>query len=363
MNRINVIIILIVFSWPLLGQATNLTAQLRLTKTSFIDNQGQLIQSGIVQGYVQLNGIGEQLVWAALKLPEGLIQGQVFQTAEQNWLLDVSLTPLQLTLLEKSLKSSARFYILAVNGEYQALVNAPYEVTFDWSLILTALKTDPINTIEHLQQRVNRFVENGVIQSSEQLNDRTTKAIVFTLRRQLFEYYQTAGQLAIRLRYPLPRLSKPTKTLIHSPVYLEQARLFPVEVIQQSAQEWTDDGYRIQTIRFYTAIDLKQLGIRAIALQTEMIDNKGYRQPGKVLIIRKHYKLYKQTFTMTDDFKQYRLVYWGKVFLENGAVVNWPQTQPMTFSVPIDTEELSHLVSPLLSESGFSEFKDFQDKL
>ena len=332
---------------PLLSQATNLTAELRLTKTSFIDNQGELIQGGLVQGHVQLNGVDEQLVWAALKLPDGMIPGQVFQTAEQAWRLEVSLTPPQLTLLEKSVQSSARFYLLAVRGEYQALINAPYEVTFDWSRIVSALKTEPINTIEQLQQRVTDLVENGSISSSEPLSDRA--AIVFTLRRQLFEYYQMAGQLAIRLRYPLSDFSKPTKTLIHSPVYLEQARLFSVSV-NPAVQEWTDDGYRIQTIRFYSAIDLKQFGIRAIALQTEMIDGNGYRQPGQVLIIKKPYRLYQQTFTMTDDFKHYRFVYWGQVFLENGTVLNFPKTSPLTLSVPIDTEELSQLVSPLLEE-------------
>lgn len=336
------------FSWASLGQANNLSAELHLTKTSFIDNQGQLIQGGIVQGPVQLNGVDQQFVWAALKLPDGMISGQVFQTAEQAWMLNVSLTPSQLTLLEKSLQSSARFYLMAVIGEYQSLVNAPYEVSFDGSQIVSALTVKPVNTIEQLQQRVSGFIENGIIQSSEPLND--SSAVVFMLRRQLFEYYQAAGQLAIRLRYPLSDFSKSVKTLIHSPVYQEQARLFSVQVSPPAVQEWTDDGYRIQTIRFYTAIDLKQLGIRAIALQTEMIDGNGYRQPGQVLIIKKPYRLYQQTFTMTDDFKQYRVVYWGQVLLENGVVVNWPKTRPMTFSVPIDTEELSQLVSPLLEE-------------
>jgi uncharacterized protein YdhG (YjbR/CyaY superfamily) len=308
------------------------SAQLRLIKTSFIDNQGQLVQGGIVQGTVPLN---KPLVWAALKLPTGLIRGHVFQTAEQTWVLDVPLTPQQFALFEQSLKS--HFYVLAVSGDYQTLETAPFEVTFS-PTILATLKT--VNTIDQLQQSVTELMAQGAIQT---LTDMAKKAIVFALRRQFFEYYQTEG--AIRLRYKAPRLFKQTKTLIHSPVYVEQVHLFPVEVVQQSTQEWTNDGYRIQTIRFFIAVDL----VKAIALQSEMVDSKGYRQASQVVIIQEPYKLYTQKFTLFDDFKQYRLFYWGKIFLKDGSVVALPKTR-RHFSVPVHTQELSHIVSTLLEK-------------
>ncbi|OAD19167.1 hypothetical protein THIOM_005214 [Candidatus Thiomargarita nelsonii] len=311
------------------------SAQLRLIKTSFIDNQGQLVQGGIVQGTVPLN---KPLVWAALKLPTGLIRGHVFQTAEQTWHLDVPLTPQQFALFEQSLKS--HFYVLAVSGDYQTLEAAPFEVTFS-PTILATLKT--VNTIEQLQQSVTELMAQGAIQTFVPLTDMA--AIVFTLRRQFFEYYQTEG--AIRLRYKAPRLFKQTKTLIHSPVYVEQVHLFPVEVVQQSTQEWTNDGYRIQTVRFFIAVDL----VKAIALQSEMVDSKGYRQASQVVIIQEPYKLYTQKFTLFEDFKQYRLFYWGKIFLKDGSVVALPKTR-IHFSVPVHTQELSHILEKINDEQN-----------
>ncbi|KHD05309.1 hypothetical protein PN36_25025 [Candidatus Thiomargarita nelsonii] len=349
MNKINAIVILIMLSCPLWGQASNITAQLELIKSSFIDNQGQLVQGGIVKGHIQLNHVSEQLVWATLKLPVGFIPGYVFQTGE-TWMLEVPLTPQQITLFDNFFKDE-QFYILAVKGEYHTLENSPYEVIFNWSKILAHLKSNKINTIDQLQQSVNHLVTSGAIQSSQTLNNMAKKAIIFTLRRQLFDYYQTEGQLAIRLRYPIPPPSKPIKTLIHSPVYTEQARLFRVDIKSQSSQESAYNAYRIQTVQFYTVIDLKHLGIRAIALQSEMIDNKGYRQPGKMLFIKNSpFVFYKQIFTIIGEFNKYHLVYWGKILLENGSVLTLPKTRPTHFSVSTSTVELSQIVSPLLEE-------------
>jgi len=347
MNKINTIVILILLSCPMCGQASNITAQLDLIKTSFIDNQGQLVQGGVVKGAIQLNDVSEQLVWAALKFPVGFIRGHVFQTGE-TWMLEAPLTPQQMTLFD-SFSKEEQFYILAVKGEYHTLENTPYEVIFNWLKILAHLKSNQINTIDHLQQSVNLMVANGAIHTPQGLNGMAEKAIVFTLRRQLFDYYQTEGQLAIRLRYPIPPLSKPIKTLFHNPVYGENARFFRVEIKRQSSQESTYNAYRIQTVRFYTALDLKHLGIRAIALQSEMIDSKGYRQPSKMLFIKSNpYVYYKQTFTIIGEFNQYHLVYWGKIFLENGSVLTLPKTRPTHFSVSTSTVELSQIVSPLL---------------
>jgi hypothetical protein len=349
MNKINTIVILIMFSSPLWGQTSNITAQLDLVKTSFIDNQGKPVQGGVVKGHIQLNDVSEQLVWAALKLPIGFIRGHVFQTGE-TWMLEIPLTPQQLTLFDNFSKDK-QFHILAVKGEYHTLENAPYEVIFNWSKILAHLKSNKIKSIDHLQQSVNLMVASGAIQFSQALNGLAKKAIVFTLRRQLFDYYQIEGQLAIRLRYPIPPLSKPIKTRFHSPVYGETARLFRVEIKRQTSQESTYNAYRIQTVQFYTAINLEHLGIRAIALQGEMVDNKGYRQPGKMLLIKSNpFVFYKQTFTIIGEFHQYHLVYWGKIFLENGTVLNLPKTRPTHFSVSTSTVELSQIISPLLEE-------------
>jgi len=359
MNKINTIVILIMLSWPLWGQASNITAQLDLLKTSFVDNQGQLVQGGIVKGYIQLNDASEQLVWATLKLPIGFIHGHVFQTGE-TWMLEVPLTPQQITLFDGFTKDE-QFHILAVKGEYHTLENAPYEVIFNWAKILAHLKSNKINTIGHLHQSVNLMVTSGAIQSSPALNGIAKKAIVFTLRRQLFDYYQTEGQLAIRLRYPIPPLSKSIKTLLHSPVYEEQSQLFRVEIKNQTSQESTYNAYRIKTVQFYTAIDLRHLGIRAIALQSEMIDNKNYRQPGRMLMIKmKPYVFYKQTFTLISEPNQYHLVYWGKIVLENGEVLTLPKTSPPHFSVSTSIVELSQIVSPLLEEV-VDEDEEFDD--
>ena len=349
MKKINTLFILILLICPLWGQASNLTAQLRLTKTSFIDNQGQLVQGGVVKGTILLNDVSEHLVWAALKLPIGFIRGHVFQTGD-TWMLEAPLTPQQMTLFDNFSKDE-QFHILAVKGEYHTLENAPYDLTFNWPKILAHLKSNQIKTLAHLQQSVNHLVASGAIQASQTLNGLAKKAIVFSWRRQLFDYYQTAGKLAIRLRYPIPPLSKTIKTRLHRLVYGETAQLFRVEIKSQSSQESTYNAYRIQTVQFYTALDLKHLGIRAIALQSEMIDNQGYRQPGKVLFIKHNPYVYaKQTFTIMGEFHQYHLVYWGKIFLENGEVLTLPKTRSTHFSVSTSSVELSQIISPLLEE-------------
>ena len=129
MNKINALVILILFISPWGGYASNITAQLHLIKTAFdVDHQNPPVQMGIIQGTIQFNG-DEQLIWAALKSSIGFIQGSVFQTATQTWMLDVPLTPQQLTLLEHSLTTQV-FNLISVCGEYQTLENAPYEVIF-----------------------------------------------------------------------------------------------------------------------------------------------------------------------------------------------------------------------------------------
>jgi hypothetical protein len=362
MNKINTLLILTLLSCPLWGQASTLTAQLDLIKIALIDNQGQLVQGGLVKGNIQLNENSEQLVWAALKLPIGFIPGHVFQTGD-TWMLEVPLTPPQITLFDKFAKDE-QFYLLAVEGEYRTLENAPGEVVFHWAKILAHLTSHQIKTIADLQHHVDLMLTSGAIQTAQPLNNMAKKAMVFTLRRQLFEYYQMEGQLAIRLHYPIPPLSKPIKTRLHHPVYIERTRFFRVEIKPQPTEEVVYDAYRLQTVQFYTAIDLKLLGIRAIALQSEMVDSQGYRQPGKVLLIKNEpFVFYQQTFIIIGAFNQYHLVYWGAIFLENGTVLDLPKTHPKTFAISNSTQELSRIVSPLITpEANNDEIFDDDDE-
>ncbi|MEK8016366.1 MAG: hypothetical protein VSS75_005820 [Candidatus Parabeggiatoa sp.] len=346
MNKIKALVILILLISACGGSATEITAQLHLIKTAFdVDHQTLPVQMGIVQGTIQFNG-DEQLVWATLKSSIGFIQGSVFQTATQTWRLEVSLTPQQLTLLEQTLKIQV-FNLLSVCGEYQTLENAPYEVIFDWTKILNVLKTNPVNTLKGLHLTVDHLVRRGAIQFSEAPNDMAKQAVVFILRRQLFEYYQIDGQLAIRLRYPIPQQA--TRTFIHSPAYVEQVSLFPVEVRQQTSTKWTESAYRVQTVKFYIDLELKPFsGIRLIALQSEIRDHKGYRQPGQVLPIQKPNQRYSQTFSFIHDSKSSYLVYWGKIFLENGSVINLPKIRQEITGFIAPNIELNSVVSSIM---------------
>ncbi len=67
-----------------------------------------------------------------------------------------------------------------------------------------------------------------------------------------------------------------------------------------------------------------------------------------LLIKNTPFLFYKQNFTTIGESHQYHLIYWGKIFFENGSVIALPKTRAKTLAASNSTQELSRIIFPLV---------------
>jgi len=338
---------------------------LQLIKTSFVDNQGQLIQRGLIKGEIRLPGLQtKRIVWVNLKLThDAYLPGQLVLTTNGLGLLEIPITPEQITLVEHQLLSSQSLVLLVVYGDYQEHASE-FEAQFYWEKLLEFIKAHLPWTLNDLQNALPTLQQQGIIKFSKQpgrlAHNKELQRVAFFLRQQLLTLQVHQGNIKLVLKTSLPRLPEVSTVRFSGLGYIEYSTEIHIPLTNFSQANIVEPEIqatqRIQTMAFYTGINLNDWDIRLIALQSEMVEN-GHRQPGRIQLIRQSHKVYANTFTI-HDFRQCHFHYWGKIFLTNGKIVDLPKTKIPHIRVPHHTERITDRLLTLFPDDAAWEWDD-----